>query len=374
MRPILNKIQDSLKPFLFPAPLQKLSLRLFKKRGSSEAESAPIVGCDFGKSKVVLLQIEKSSPKIRVVKFQKITRGAANGQKDAEFLKKCFESGGFSARRLRISVKGQGVILRFVQFPQMKHEELRNAVSFEIDQYIPFKAHEVVWDLCVLEENVSLASGAKGMNVLLVAVKREDLNAYLQVFQEAGLQIELIDIDALAVINALEFFHPQSVQTTAGILDVGTEISTLSITQKGKPRFIRDISYGTLDIVKRLKRKLGLSQEQAEEQLAGDNPPSPEALAVIQEGLGDLISELRVSLNYYLDQVPSAESIQALFVTGGVVRHHAVFLGNFKNDLGFAVEPFDLVSKIEAASSIDPEMLKQNQGILPVAMGLCLRA
>ena len=372
MHPVISKIQNSFRGISFPQAFKHLPIGLFKKAAATPSGPSTIVACDLGKSKVVIVEVEKSPQKVRLIKFQKMVR-SVNGEKDADLLKKCFEAGGFSTQKLRTSVKGQGVIIRFIQFPQMKREDLRNAISFEIDQYIPFKANEVVWDFCVLEENLTMASGGgKGMNILLVAVKREDLTAYLQAFQDAGLQINLIDIDAVAVINALEFFHPESVQATVGILDIGTEISTLSIIQNGMPRFIRDISYGSFDILKRLKRKLGLSHEQAMEQMSEDRAPTPEALSVIKEGLGDLISDLRVSLNYYLDQVQSAETIKTLFVSGGV-GYHPILLENLRGDLGFGVESFDIMNKIELASGVDSEMLKRNQGILSIAMGLCVR-
>lgn len=328
------------------------------------------MACDFGKSKIVFLEIEKSAAGIKLLKFQKIARPQEK-EKDPLVLKEAFESGGYHSRKIRISVKGQGVIIRFVQFPQMKVEELRNAISFEIDQYIPFKSHEVVWDFHVLEENLQ-ASNGPAMNVLLAAVKRDELYATIKVFQDAGLEIELIDVDSLAAMNALAFFYPERFQMPVAILDIGTEISTLSVIHQGKPRFIRDISFGGLDILKRLKRKLGLSQEQALEQIEVDRVPTPEAALVLKESLDDLVSDLKVSINYYLDQVPSAEPVKQLFMGGGG-GYHPMVIETLKASLGFEVEAMDVLSKIQTSQEIDSTLIKKNQGLLPVSLGLLIR-
>ena len=329
------------------------------------------LACDFGKSKIVFLEVEKSDQGIKLLKFQKIPRPVEK-EKDSAALNSAFENGKYNSRKVRISVKGQGVIIRFVQFPQMKPEELRNAISFEIDQYIPFKSHEVIWDFHILEENLPIASGA-GMNVLLSAVKRDELYATLKIFQEAGLEVELIDVDALAAINALNFFYPERLQNPAAILDIGTEISTLSVAHLGKPRFIRDISFGGLDILKRLKRKLGLSQEQALQQIEVDQAPTPEATDILKEALGDLVTDLKVSLNYYLDQTSGATAVKQLFVGGGG-GYHPIVTEILKNSLGFEVEAMDVLGKVQIAPEIDAVMLRKNQGLLPVSLGLLIRS
>ena len=359
----LPPIQDLVSKF-------KLPPGLFSKKAVVSTAPVTCLACDYGKSKIVFLEVEKSPAGIKLLKFQKLARPQEK-EKETAILKEAFQAGGYSSPKVRISVKGQGVIVRFVQFPQMKVDELRKAISFEIDQYIPFKSHEVIWDIHVLEENLQTNNGG-GMNVLLAAVKRDELYATVKVFQDAGLQIELIDVDALAAINALSFFYPERLETPVAILDIGTEISTLSVTHHGKPRFIRDISFGGLDILKRLKRKLGLSQEQALEQIEVDRVPTPEAAVILQESLGELVTDLKVSLNYYLDQVPSAEAVTHLFIGGGG-GYHPMVSQTLKESLGFEVEAMDVVSKIQVASEIDAQLIKKNQGLLSVALGLLIR-
>lgn len=329
------------------------------------------LACDFGKSKIVFLEVETSAGGMTLNKFNK-TQRSADKAKDAEVLKQAFDAGGYKTNRVRISVKGQGVVLRFIQFPQMKKEELRSAISFEVEQYIPFKSPEVVWDFHVLDENIPLTSGGNGMNILLVAVKRDELYMTIQTFQAAGLEIELIDVDALAAINAFEYFQPDKFKQPAALLDIGSEISTLSVILDGKPRFIRDVSYGGLDIIRKLKRKLGLTHEQAVQQIEVDREPAPEALGVLKEALSDLVSELKLSINYYLDQVPGAEPIKTLLLSGGG-GYHPIVLPTLSTDLGLTVESMDVMTTLKFGPEVDAQVVQKNLSLLPVSLGLCAR-
>lgn len=349
-----------------------LSGLLRKLQGPGKVPVSPIsLACDFGRSKIIFLEAERTATKLLITKFQKLSR-TDDKIKDSEALRQAFEAGGYRTNRVRISVKGQGVILRFIQFPKMKPEEIRGAISYEVEQYIPFKSADVVWDFHILDDNVPIASGGMGMNILLAVLKREDLNKTVEVFQSAGLQIEIIDCDALASINALEFFAPEKFSHPCAILDIGSEISTLSVLMDGKPRFIRDISYGGIDMVKKLKRKLGLTQEQALQQIEVDRQPSAEAREVLKEALNDLVSELKLSVNYYLDQVPGAEPVKSFFICGGG-GYHPLVLEVLTRDLGVSAEMLDIVSKADLAPGLSPELIKSNQGLLPVSIGLCLR-
>ncbi len=253
----------------------------------------------------------------------------------------------------------------------MDAAELKNALLYEIEQYIPFKADEVIWDAIIVEDSVPLPDGQSGMSVLLAAVKREDIYGLTDLFRKAGFELELVDVDALTLINALEFFHPLEFADAAGILDIGTEISTLSVIQQGKPRFIRDISYGGMDMLKRLKRKTGLSEEKAVEELMNDSP-SPEVIPVLKAALGDLISDLRVSLNYYLDQVPSAQPIKHLFALGGGGAYRLT-LETLHEQLSIPVEAMHIFDKLQIHPSVDAAALERDQMLLPVAVGLALR-
>lgn len=354
------------------AALKDLKSRVSKSPSKPTENLAPSIrlACDFGRSKIAFLELEKFQNEITVTHFHKVSR-PKEPEKVVEILKECHTAGQFTSRKVRLSVKGQGVVIRFVQLPKMKLEELRSAITFEAEKYIPFKYNEVVLDFVVLEDTLTGPSGPM-MNVLIVGVKRDEVYPLIQTFQSAGLEVELIDADALAFLNAIEFCYPDVVNTAFGILDIGTEISTLSVAQGGKPRFIRDLSFGGMDVLKRLKRKLGLTDQAALEQLEVDRVPTPEAQEVLKESLSNLVSDLKVSLDYYIDQVSGAAPITKLFLAGGG-GYHPIVVESLTKDLQIPVETLDVLGRVKTVQGLDLELFKKNQGLLTGALGLAVR-
>lgn len=348
--------------------LRELGAR--RATGASGGDQVTLA-CDIGRFKILFLELEKKKDGVTIVRFEKIDRANERHQ-DAENIKKFFARYGKKPQKVRISVKGQGVIARFIRLPRMRPEEVKSALAFEAEKYIPFKYEEVILDYQILDGE-DPEKDRPQMDLLLVAVKKEEVYPLIGLFQDAGVDIELVDIDALAAINALEYFHPESFQTSAGILDLGTEISSLSIVRAARPRFIRDIAYGAVDILKRLQRKLGISEQKARELFfeVGDKL-APEAAQIIHEGLDKLVTDLKVSLDYYLDQNPTAEPIQTLYVAGGEASR-PIFLETLTKGLHIPVQAMDVLSKVQVGPEVDAGLLQPNLGFLPVAMGLCLR-
>lgn len=348
----------------FGALLKKLSGRS-KNESLATVEPSIRLSCDIGSSKIVFLEILKSAEGVELLKYVHLPKPK---EKLSEALTKCREESGFSTHKLRLSLKGQGVIVRFIQFPKMKHEDVKAALTFEAEKYIPFKSDEVIVDFHVLDENAS----DENMDLLLVAVKREEVYAFIQPFQESGFQIDLIDIDALAGVNALEYFFPENQEKGIAYLDIGTEISTVSVVQKGMPRFIRDVSFGRVDMLKRLKRKLGITEEEALEHMKAGKGASEEAQAVLKESVEDLVTEVKVSIDYYMDQASNGAAIEKLYLSGGS-GNLEILQEVFVAGVSYDVASLEIIDKIKIKEGVDEALIKSEQGVLPVALGLALR-
>jgi len=354
-----------------PIQIPRFSFNL-KALGRKPAKQETALACDLGKSNVVLLETERSGNDVILRRFLKAERPAEEAALP-DFLRQLHQSGNFSSNRVRISVKGQGVIIRFVQFPLMKIEELKSAIVYEAEKYIPFKYNEVALDFHVLSNKVPLANGGAGMDILMVAIRRDELGNLLSIFEKAGLEVELIDIDAVACFNALGFFQPEALKTHVAILDIGTELSTLTVSREGRPRFIRDISYGSADLLKLLKRKLGLSDEEGKKQLQNDETPNPELFEMLQQGLANLVGDLKVSMDYFQDQSQSSDPVQTLYVGGGSGYHQQILIETLTRDLGIPTQTLQVLNSLKLDPAVDAESLKKSQSLLPVALGLCLR-
>ncbi|HTL48745.1 MAG TPA: type IV pilus assembly protein PilM [Verrucomicrobiae bacterium] len=361
IQPVLQKLQEKAGPLLG---------KLGGMKSGAAAKEGPVraVACDYGASKILVLDLEKSAAGISVQNFKIVRRPKESG-KSADALKEAFA--GISPEKVHISVKGQSVIIRFIQFPKMSPAELRSAIAYEAENYIPFKLDEVILDFHILGERKS-DNAAVLLDLLLIAVKKEEIYPLIKDFQDADISIGLIDVDILASLNALEYLHPEEFKTGAiAFLDIGDEISSLSIVLDGKPRFIRDISFGGKDIAKRLRRKLGMTQEDAEKTLEGGSAATPESKQVLVEAVETLCSDLKVTLDYYLGQVTDARPVQKIYLGGGGGDLQVV--GSIlQQQLGIPSELMK-ADKLILAPGMDRALFEKNQRLIPVALGLCLR-
>ncbi len=351
---------------------ESVSSRLMSmiKGSNSEADQEIRLSCDLGNTKIALLEVIKNGSDTTITRFLKIARPEQGGD-PLPLIKKALSEAGFQSTKVRVAVKGQGIIIRFVQFPFMTEEELRGAISFEAEKYIPFKSDDVIVDYHVLDREVQTDQG-KMMNVLLVAAKKDEIYKLIQMYQDAGFQVEMIDVDSLAFMNAVEYLHPEEAAKTFGIIDFGNEISTLGICRSGKPLFIRDISFGNQDLAKRIKRKSGGTFEEFRQQL-GSKAPSPELEASFHELIMPFVSEIRISLDYYKDQNPTAELPQTIFLSGFLGAHPSMEAMISKEFGGIQIKKMKVLEKVKLADGVQEKDLIDNEWVLPVSFGLCIR-
>jgi len=359
-----------------PGKLHSLNQRLSGLFGGFLSKFLPkkptaskVTVCDLGRTRTVLLELERR-PDHLFVHHIDIIKNASPDQKPSLTLKPFLDGKKFQKDGVRVALKGHGVVIRFIRFPKMKVEDLRSAMKYEAEQYIPFELNDVVLDFGVVEESLKTDDGEK-MEVMLVVIKRQELEPTLETFRNLECRLSVVDVNILSAMTALEYFHPEDFAGHAGLLDLGSEISTLGIIRDGKPRFVRDISYGTYDFYKRLKTRSNLTDERIEKIFEKNEAPTPEETQAITESLEGLIGDLRVSFDYYRDQSGQSKQVAKLFLSGGVV--HPVVLKALSEGLQIPVAGMDILSKLRWAPDVDPELLKANVALLPVPLGLGLR-
>ncbi|MFA5159028.1 MAG: pilus assembly protein PilM [Candidatus Omnitrophota bacterium] len=325
--------------------------------------------CDLDRPQTVLLELEKRFDHLFVHHID-IIKNTFQDQKLSLVLKPFLDGKKFQRNEVRVAFRGHGVVIRFIHLPKMKVEDLRGAIAREVEQYIPFEPSDVMFDFGVVEEDLKTDDGAK-MEVMLVAIKRQELEPILETFRSLGCRLSVVDVNILSAMAALEYFHPQDFAGHTGLLDLGAEISTLGIVRDKKPRFVRDIPYGIWDLHRGLKTRSNLTDEKIGKLFAKNEAPTLEEIQAIGEGLEGLIRDLHVSFDYYHDQSGHSKSVKKLFLTGGI--SHPAVLKALSEGLQVPVVSMEILTKIKWAPDIDPELLKTNVAFLPVLLGLGLR-
>lgn len=300
-------------------------------------------------------------------------------------------------RSVALGIANQKVVVRPVELPFMDERELRGAIQFQVQEFIPIPVEDAVLDFQILEE-LDGEDHARMMRVLLVAAQKEMVNQFVDTVVEAGLDPEAVDLIPFALIRSLSdpaafpSGSDRSLPVPAGVLgdpsrtgeaivDVGAGITNIVVAERGIPRFVRILLAGgnamsetlatgldiPFDDAERLKRQTGLPGD--EDGARGQDP----AVGIIEARAADLVDEIRGSLDFYLAQA-GATPIARVVLSGGGSR--LINLGaRLSAALGLPVEQGRTLRRVKPGRTrLTEDQLIEAEPVMAAATGLAMGA
>ena len=228
-------------------------------------------------------------------------------------------------RLVNLSVSGQWVVMRIVEMPPMKPAEMKQALPFEAQPYLPFNIQDVTIDGTVLGP-----ADANKSWVLIVACKKELVERRLDWVKRAGLDVALIDVDALALANSwLASVDGQRIQGTHALINVGAQFTNLIIFQGEVPYLVRDIPWGGDKLMRNAAEQLGLEAAVVSKELI-QGELSAELLSAMKLSSEALVTELQLSFDYFENRF--GQPPEEILVSGGLGQS-AGFINVLKSHL-----------------------------------------
>lgn len=247
-------------------------------------------------------------------------------------------------RRARVAsaLSGHAVIVKRLSLPAMSQAELNDAIPWEAEQYIPFDLNEVQLDYQVVGGSDASKSG---LDVLLVAAKKDRIEDRAAVIAQAGRRPVVVDIEAFALANAYQMNYPERTDPLAALIHVGRQMTIVCLLERGEPIFTRDISIGGqvhLDALLRDFGSAGVDELGAKRILHGQFPADVDAdqvATVLREASAQLVLEVRKTIDFYRATAP-VERLSRVVLSGGAWE--AVGLVDLlASEFGAPVDVFD---------------------------------
>lgn len=177
------------------------------------------------------------------------------------------------------AVGGRDVIIKRIQTERVKEQQARELMRWEAEQHVP-DVQSVELDFQILDPD---GPPDEEMSVLLVAAKRDLVEAKVRILSEAGLKASIVDVDAFALHNAFEFNYPGAMQGAVVLVNIGNEITNVNVLDNGVPVLTRDLAIGTRRFREDLQRSHGLSADDAEAMIRGyDRTPQLDAVLEVR--------------------------------------------------------------------------------------------
>ncbi len=279
------------------------------------------VGLDIGSGliKIAVIDHGKGAPELVKVVITKLQPDAiVEGEVMdpgivSDAIRAALDNAKVGNKRIVTAVGGRDVIIKKIQTERVKEKQARELMRWEAEQHVP-DVESVELDFQILDSGKT----SDEMNVLLVAAKRDLVDAKMRILADAGVTPSIVDVDAFALHNAFEVNYPEAMKGIVGLVNVGNEVTNVNIMDNGVPILTRDLPLGTRRFTEDLQRQHGVAARDAENLIRGyDRSPQ------LDEVLTTRVEEIAVGVERaaaFLTSSRSNASLRAVYLCGGGSR------------------------------------------------------
>ncbi len=276
-----------------------------------------LVGVDIGTTSIKMCSLKSSKGAFSIQNIVKKTYEQeliSDGHiVDIDFLAQelqaIFKENGIKSKNVACALSSYSVISKKITVPFMDDDALENMIGVEVENAIPFPMKDIYYSYYVIgvypeKQNM--------MNVKIVAVKREIVDAYIATFNLGGLNLQILDVDMFGISNVVEQIYAPKEHSVL-IVDIGASVTNIAILNGENIEFTREILMGGKYLTTQIQRSIKVKYKEAEEKkVAAD----ADVTYLFEDFIFNISSEINKTVRFYLATKPK-ENIGKIFVTGG---------------------------------------------------------
>ena len=356
------------------------------------AKSDAVWGIDIGQCALKALKCrphEKEPDRIVVESFDYIEYPMILSQPEAnpeeivrEALEQFLSRNDLANDSVAMSVAGQSGLARFIKLPPVESKKIPDIVKYEARQQIPFSLDDVVWDYQQLTGGSEEDGFALEPEVGLFAMKRDQVARCLEPLEEAGIEVEYIQLAPLAVYNYVCFdrfgdltsipYDPNDPPESTVVISLGTDTTDLVVTN-GYRVWQRNIPIGGSHFTRALSKELKLTFVKAEHlkrnAMQADDPKT--VFQAMRPVFSDLLAEIQRSLGYFTS-IDKTAKIGEVIALGNAMKLPGL-QKYLSQNLEQEVKPIDDFKNLTSGSAAGRTQFKDNMLSFAVSYGLCLQ-
>ena len=204
------------------------------------------------------------------------------------------------------------VFFQVIKMPKMGIEELKTAVPFESENYIPLSIEEVYLDFQVLP---SFQPDPKHIDVLISAMPRKIVDSYISAIKKSGLYPRVLEPESQAIIRAL--IKNQVSYSPLLIVDFGRSNTHLIFFSGYSVKLTTSLPFSSQRITDAISQNLKIKTTEAEKLkkeigLIGKEKKNlhlsskeKKVIKITKEVLKNLIGQIEKYIDYYQTHINS---------------------------------------------------------------------
>ncbi len=337
-----------------------------------------LVSIDIGSSTIKLMELDigGEKPKLKSAGFAPTPAGAIQNnvitRPDAvgNAIRAIIEANGITSTHAVTCVPGPSVFTKKITMGHCSLKELSSTISYEASNYIPHSINAVHLDYQVLAEH-----GKSTMDVLLVAVKNEIIESFLEAITHSGLQPAIVDVDYFALENMFTMNYPEERQKTVAVINVGARYSSVNIIQDGVSIFTGDVAVGGRLYTDALCETLSLKPLEAEQAKMGHVPQNIDQHLLhetVERTTEHVASELQRQLGFFWNAASTDRAIESIYLSGGGAQVQGL-LEELSAKTGLNCKLIDAMRGLDSSTQFDREYLDEISPVMSVSIGLAAR-
>jgi len=336
-----------------------------------------ILGLDIGSSSIKLAELKEGKSGYKLVNLGEtflpptaiVNKSIVDPESVIEAISMLIDDLKVRSRNVVFSLSGHSINIKKVSLPLMDEKELKEAIPWELEQYIPYSINEVNYDFQILP-----GENAEGnMDVLIVAAKKDVTGTYIDIVTEAGLNPVVLDVDVFALENMYEINYEPTSEVVA-LANIGANVTNINILKEGTTFFTRDITSGGEQFTELIMNEFNVAHEAAEEMkfsITADDVPS-ELDRLARDFTDSLSNEIKRTIEFF-SKTLWKDNVQRIFLSGGSSKI-PYFVETLGHSTGASVEVIDPFRNISYSDSeFDPEYLMDIGPKMGVVLGLATR-
>lgn len=269
-----------------------------------------------------------------------------------------------------VSLPEERAYLFDLHLPKMKRSEIRSAIELSLEEYIPLKAAETLFDYEIEQETDN------AIQVSVSATPRALVDGYLEAFSGTGITPVLFEIEAQSIARSVV---PGGDKNTYMVVDFGKTRTGLTIAANGFVQFTSTIPVGGRALTEAVAKNLSISFDDAEKVKREKGVSGFAENEELSLSLMSTISILRDAVNKHCaywqshdDSGKKRAPIQKIYLCGGD-SNLAGFVSYLAAGLPAPVELAQVMVNVNSLDQYVPEINFSDSLRYATAIGLALR-
>lgn len=326
------------------------------------------VGIDLGMGSIKVVGFNNEAGKIFLENMGEVKTPKFDKIVDlSHTLKGLIKEMNLSGTSVVVSLPENKIVSRLVILPPLKENEIKDALRFEAETFVPFPLDEVSIDYEIVKTDET-----GRLSVFAIAARKDLIDQYVKLFNNCGIELLAIESSSLAIKRLIN--QVLSNVKSIMVLDIGEKFSDIISIHESNIFFTRSMPVGGESLTRAISVNLGLDMASAEEYKKAYGMKEMELEGKIKNAImpvfENISEELRRAIAMYVES--HNKSVELLVLSGGGAKMPGL-AEELTKKLGVEVLIIQPFLQIDSTKIVVPIDLNLDGYRFSVAAGLALR-